>query len=74
MKMYCFSCRTDKEFSPSEEGPVCTCGHHQDSEAKGALEVCEMATWHDIDEYNEVAKIARSGGFKVADVPRNFVN
>lgn len=74
MKMHCFSCRTEKEFIPSEEGTVCGCGHYQESEAKGALEICEMATWHDLEEYNRVAKIASSGGFTVSDIPRNFVN
>ena len=74
MKMHCFSCRKVTEFTvlDAAEGPVCECGHYQDSEAQGAAEICRMATWHDLDDYNRVAAIARAGGFDVPDKPVYF--
>ena len=58
--MHCWSCGEVTEFTVEnpEEGPVCRCGHYQDSESAGAAELCEMATWHDLNEYRRVAAIA----------------
>lgn len=69
--MYCWSCFAITEFTleDPEEGFVCDCGHYQDSEAQGAAEICELATWHDLKEYQRVAAIARAGGFTVPDYP-----
>jgi hypothetical protein len=69
--MYCWSCCAITDFivEDPEEGPVCDCGHYQDSEAQGAAEICELATWHDLEEYKRVAAIARAGGFTVPDYP-----
>jgi hypothetical protein len=72
IQMNCFSCRAVTTFTVFDqtEGPVCKCGHYKDSEAQGAKELCEMATWHDKSEYLRHAKIARAGGLEVSDTPR----
>lgn len=74
MKMHCWSCEKVTEFTVvnPEDGPVCWCGHYQESEAQGAQELCLMATWHDMNEYERVAAIARAGGFEVPDAPTYF--
>ena len=74
MQMHCYSCDEVKTFTvlDPEEGPVCECGHYQDSEAQGAAEVCENATWHDLDAYKQTAVVARAGGFDVPDKPIYF--
>ncbi len=74
MNMYCFSCCQVTEFTVHDEaeGPVCECGHYQDSEAQGAAEICRMATWHDLDDYSRVAAIARAGGCEVPVKPVYF--
>jgi hypothetical protein len=69
MRMFCWSCREVKTFADTDEGPTCECGHVQDSEAAGAAELCELATWHDVAEYNRVAAIAKAGGFTVPESP-----
>lgn len=74
MQMYCFSCRRVMEFTvvDPKEGPVCECGHWQISEAQGAAGICLLATWHDLDEYKRVAKIARSGGYTIPNMPNYY--
>jgi hypothetical protein len=69
--MHCWSCNTVTDFTieDPEEGPVCACGHYQESEAQGAADICRLATWHDLEEYKRVATIARVGGFTVHDNP-----
>lgn len=73
-QMYCWGCRKTTMFTveDADEGPVCECGHYQDTEASGAAEICRLAMWHDLDEYNRVAKIARDGGYIVPETPNRF--
>jgi hypothetical protein len=74
IKMYCWSCEKETEFEDSGdgEGPVCECGHYQKSYAQGAAEICEMATWHDLNAYKETAAIAKAGGYEVPAEPNYF--
>lgn len=74
IEMFCWSCGENKTFTveDEEDGPVCECGHWQDSEEQGAHEICLAATWHDLDEYKRVAEIARSGGYEVPETPNNY--
>jgi hypothetical protein len=70
-EMYCWSCCAITEFTVEDpdEGLVCGCGHFQDSEAQGAAEICELATWHNLEQYKRVAAIARARRFTVPDYP-----
>jgi len=75
MKMYCWSCERVTDFTVEDpaEGPVCGCGHYQESEAQGAAELCLVATWHDLTEYNRLAAVARAGGHDVPHSPPYFM-
>lgn len=54
-------------------GYACTyCGFTQASSPEGAAYLCALATWHDLDAYNNYARIARSAGFAVPDEPASF--
>ena len=74
MRMFCWSCMKETEFEvvDPEEGPVCECGHWQDSEAQGAAEICEEATFHDLAEYARLAAIAKIGGYYVPAFPNLY--
>lgn len=74
-KMYCWSCLKVKTFTDyGNEGLVCKCGHFQESEAGGAAELCLIATWHDMEEYNRLATIARDGGYTIPEKPNYFLD
>lgn len=71
-----FALRT---FVPAGEGAdgkqdfVCeTCGWMQTSTAAGAAELCGSATWHDAEQYQRYAKVAREGGHDVPATPRHL--
>ena len=74
MRMFCWGCMEETLFEVVDpaEGPVCECGHWQDSEAQGAAEICDTATFHDLDEYKRLAAIAKIGGYYVPDFPIYF--
>lgn len=74
VKMHCWSCLKETTFEviDPEEGPVCECGHYQESKSQGAAELCKMATWYDLNAYAEMAAIARDGGHDVPETPRYY--
>jgi hypothetical protein len=74
-KMHCFDCKTEREFFKIDQETVCDhCGHCQTSEAQGAADVCLIATWHSLEDYNKTSEIARSGGFSVPKFPNYFIH
>lgn len=62
------------EFDPEGRADyVCThCGWMQVSPAGGAAELCRLATWHSLVEYEVYRDLARTEGYELPDAPLRF--